>query len=419
MLLPLAGSPGLAVVGTLGQAPGQPATTRTSTPSRCREARLPPTPRPGTTDAADRWMLPRPANRALAIELQPCRGAGHRAGDARRLRRACWPAPREARARHGLPNVAVRPGERYLIAVRREPAAQRPGPRRAHHPSHLPTCWRCARLRWGPATSGSPTTALETRDAAGSGPRRARDGRILRHSTDRDFYRVPIGEASESTLVSVFLTPPSSITASLTVFDRAGAKLQSVRGQPGERVVLRNLAPAALSPPGADRRRRVFYMSAQTEGRRRPRAPLRARRSLGAVPDWEREPNDQPVRATPVGRRMPERIPGPRRRGFLPLRGARGRRAGPGAHALPARGRRPGVAAARRPAPAAGRCCPPRSDRAAALPGHRPGAALIRVQGRRATDYDNGGSVHPDRGAARRRDGYHPAAGHLDALMAR
>jgi hypothetical protein len=385
MLLPLAGSPGVAVVGTLAPASGQPADTEDLYAVEVPGG----TPAPdggGTADARPPDAAPPPSNRALAVELSPSEGLA----TVLELRTAAGAvlgsSTGAAGAHHGLPNISVRPGERYLIAVRLD-RPRKNAPPVAPGPATYVLAVRETSL--GAGDEREPNDTLE--NATPLGPAHAAPEMAGYFGTggDRDFYRVPIGEASEATLVSVFLTPPSSITASLAVFDRAGTRLQGVRGHPGERLVLRNLSPAALSPAAPDGAPGFFYVAAQTEAG----ADLEHRYVLGIrsepSPETEREPDDQPVRATPINPGISSGHLGPGDVDFFRCEVAAG--AEIAAQVSPPKKvdvvielLLPGAVKPQR-ADAARRGQSERlTARATAA-----GPALIRVQGRRPTDYDN------------------------------
>jgi hypothetical protein len=385
--LPLAGSPGLAVVGALSDEPGLDdedvyALEIPGGPLAADAA-------PGVSDAARAVDAAAPSNRALSLEVNPAATLA----TVLELRDAAGgvlgSSSGEAGQKHGLPNVAIRPGGRYLVAVRRD----RPRKAAAAAPTTRPSGSYALLVRevtLGAGDEREPNDSLETATALGPAHAAPEVAGYFGAPRDRDFYRVPIGEASESTVVSVFLTPPSAITASLAVYDRAGVKVQGARGRPGERVVLRSLAPASLAPgtadPGADPP--SFYLSVQTEGA----ADLEHRYVLGVrsepVPDSEREPNDQPIRATTVGAGAWSGYLGPGDVDFFRCEVGAGTELAVD------------LAPSRRPdlvlevlMPGAGR--PQRADAARRgqperllLPAAASGAALIRVQGRRATDAD-------------------------------
>jgi hypothetical protein len=296
MVLPLAGSPGLAVVGTLGHAPDQPPDEEDVYAVEMPGG----PPAPDTTDARPVDAAAAPPSRALAIELQPAEGLATvlemRAASGTVLAGSSGGAG----ARHGLPNIGVRPGERYLIAVRRS-RPRKGDPAAAATGKAISYVLAVRETALGAGDEREPNDTVESATPLGPAHAAPEMAGYFGTPTDRDFYRVPIGEASESTLLSVFLTPPSSVTASLTIFDRTGAKLQSVRGVAGEKLMLRNLAPARLSPPAAEPAAGYFFVSVHTEGT----ADLEHRYVLGVrsepAAEAEREPNDQPVRASPVG----------------------------------------------------------------------------------------------------------------------
>jgi hypothetical protein len=388
MVLPLAGSPGLALVGTLATAGGaaddedvyaieMPGGVPTSDagPGAATDAR---------PDAASA-----PANRALSIELTPAEGLATDLEMRMASGVVLAGSSGSAGVRHGLPNIAVRPGERYLIVVRR--ARARKGAPAAPPPTAQSATYVLAlrETALGAGDEREPNDTLENATALGPAHATPEVAGYFGTRTDRDYYRIPLGESSESTLLSVFLTAPSSVTASLTVFDRTGAKLQSVRGQPGERVVLRNLAPAALSPPAAEAPVPFFFIAAQTEGV----ADLQHRYVLGVrsepSAEGEREPNDQPVRATPAAPGILSGFLGAGDVDFFRCE-------------VPA-----GAELAVQVAPPKrtdvvlelllpGAARPQRADAVRrgqierlTAPVSTAGAALVRVQGRRATDYDN------------------------------
>jgi hypothetical protein len=387
MTLALAAGPGLAVMGTLAEGlppddedlyilevPGGPPVIDTLVPASDGGS-------PGDAGA--------PASRALAVEVTPSAGLATMLELRDQGGALLGSSAAAAGERHGLPNLAVRPGGRYQIAVRRN----RPRKPAAAAPTAIrPTGAYALILRetaLGAGDEREPNDSLDSATALGPAHASPEVAGYFGTSKDRDHYRVPVGEASEFTTLSVFLTPPSALAGTLTVFDRAGVKVQSARGRPGERVVLRSLAPAALSPPGGPQGEGpFFFVGVQAEGG----ADLQHRYVLGVrsepSPGGEREPNDQPVRATPA---QPGGI-----NGFL----------GPGDvdifrfEVVPGNELWLELTPPRRVdvvlevlLPGAPR--PQRSDAARrgqseslrAVP-TAAGAALIRVQGKRATDYD-------------------------------
>ncbi len=386
MLLALAGTPGLAVVGTLAPGPGQPADGED-----LYALEIPggtPAPDGGSAgDARPPDAAPAPSNRALSIELTPAEGLA----TVLQMRTAAGvvlgTSTGAAGAHHGLPNISVRPGERYLISVRLDRGRKNaPAP-----PPPQPATYVLAvrETSLGAGDEREPNDTPDTATALGPAHAAPEMAGYFGTGSDRDYYRVPIGELSEATLVSVFLTPPSSVTASLTVFDRAGARLQSVRGHPGERLVLRNLSPAALSPPAADGAPGFFFIAAETAGV----ADLEHRYVLGVrsepSPEGEREPNDQPVRATPVSPGISSGYLGAGDVDFFRCDLAAG--AEIAVQVVPSRKVDVVVELL---LPGAAR--PQRSDASKRGQGEKltaradaAGSALIRVQGRRPGDYDN------------------------------
>jgi hypothetical protein len=387
MLLPLAGSPGLAVVGALSEE-GDPPDDEDVYALELPGGVLPIDGSPGATEGPTAVDAAAPSNRALALELTPSATLA----TVLELRDAAGVvlgrSSGAAGQKHGLPNVAIRLGGRYLIAIRRDrpkkPAAVAPGTR----PSGA-YALAVREVSLGAGDEREPNDTPETATAMAPAHAAPEVAGYFGSPRDKDFYRVPVGEASDSTVVSVVLTPPSAITASLAIHDRGGVKVQGVRGRPGERVVLRSLAPSALSPgTPSPTDPPFFFVVAQTEGA----ADLEHRYVLGVrsepAPDSEREPNDQPIRATPV-------LPGTYS-GFL----------GPGdvdffrCDVTPGTELAVDLTPSRRAdvvlevlMPAAGR--PQRADAARRgqperllAPSAASGAALIRVQGRRGTDYD-------------------------------
>jgi hypothetical protein len=328
-----------------------------------------------------------PASRALSVEVTPAAGLAIMLELRDERGSVLGSSAAAAGERHGLPNVGIRPGGRYQIAVRRN-RARKP----AAGPVTPPSGGYALILREASLGAGDerePNDSLETATALGPAHASPEVAGYFGTPKDRDHYRVPVGEASEFTTLSIFLTPPSALAATLTVHDRAGVKVQSARGRPGERVVLRGLAPAALSPAGSpEGEGPFFFVAVQAEGG----ADLEHRYVLGVrsepSPGGEREPNDQPVRATSL---LPGVVSGflgagdvdffrcevaPGNELWLEL--APPRRADVVLEVL---------------MPAAPR--PQRADAARRGQGERlralataPGPALIRVQGKRATDYD-------------------------------
>ncbi len=384
MVLPLSGPPGLAVSGALstdGEAVDDEDVYAIDTPGTA-----PPDAGPGAADAG--IVASPPGSQGLALEVTQAATLA----TVLELRDGTGTVVATSSGgpgvRHGLPNVGVRPGTRYLVTVRRDRARKA-----AAAPGTRPSGSYVLVIRQVPLGAGDEREPNDTPETATTfGPAHAAPEMAGYFGTprDRDYYRVPMGELSESTVVSVFLTPPSSVTASLTVSDRSGAKVQSVRGRPGERVVLRALAAAALSPvsPGPAAEPAFFYVSVQTEGV----AELEHRYVLGVrsepSPDGEREPNDQPVRATVVEPGSLSGFLGPGDVDFfrcevpagaeLLVELAPSRRTDLVLEVLmPAAPRPQRIDAARRGQPE--RLLVPAS------PG---GAALIRVQGRRGTDQD-------------------------------
>jgi beta-hydroxyacyl-ACP dehydratase FabZ len=202
MVLPLAGSPGLAVVGTLAPGPGQPPDAEDLYALEMPGGVLPPD---GAvpTDARPPDAAPAPSNRALAIELTPAPGLA----TVLELRTAAGAvlgtSTGAAGAHHGLPNISVRPGERYLIAVRlarpRKNAPPAPPPAQ---PATYVLAVRETSL--GAGDEREPNDTPETATALPPAHAAPEIAGYFGTAADRDFYRVPIGETSEATLVSVF-----------------------------------------------------------------------------------------------------------------------------------------------------------------------------------------------------------------------
>jgi hypothetical protein len=208
--------------------------------------------------------------------------------------------------RHGLPNVAAR--GRYLLRLSRAGgnAAGADVPGTGAGAAYLLVV-RLLRFEGGderePNDEAARATLLAPADrapeAAGyfGGPK------------DQDWFRVPLGELPEGMVIAIDVEPPSGLGASLTVVDAAERPLARVRGRRGELAGLRNLAPRALAtraaPPssqnfaGGDTAPPFFFVVVRPEGGfdldRRYVLRVRAEPAV----DGEREPNDDPVSATP------------------------------------------------------------------------------------------------------------------------
>jgi hypothetical protein len=384
MVLPLTPGPGLAVVGTLSH-PGDSATADSEDLFAIDGPRLPAPPDvfPATSDTAPAGD----STRALSLEVHPAETLATRL----ELREAGGPvlgsssgAPGQ---RHGLPNMVMFPGGRYVIALRPDARGRAAAPRAGARPSgSYVLVVRESAL--GAGDEREPNDSIETATLFGPAHVSPEMAGYFATPRDRDFYRIPIGEASESTVLSVFLTPPSSVAPTLTVFDRNGGKLQSARGYPGERIVLHALAPAALSPPAAVPVPGYFYVLAQPQ----TGSNLEHRYVLGVRsepwPGGEREPNDQPVRASVLGPGSTSGFLGPTDVDFFRCEVAAGD--GVVLELIPPKRADvvlelllPGAARPQR-ADAVRRGQSERLTAAVATGG----SALIRVQGRRATDYD-------------------------------
>jgi hypothetical protein len=298
MTLALGTMPGLAVLGTLadGTPPDEEDLYQLEVPGGppVSDALAPVTDGGLPIDAGPA------ASRALSVEVTPTAGLATILELRDERGTMLGSSTAAAGERHGLPNVAIRPGGRYQIAVRRTPARK---------PTAAPAATRpggayaliLRETALGAGDEREPNDSLETATVLGPAHASPEVAGYFGTPKDRDHYRIPIGEASEFTTLSVFLTPPSALAATVSVHDRAGVKVQSARGRPGERVVLRSLAPAALSPPGGPEGEGPFFFVG-VQGERG--ADLEHRYVLGVrsepSPGGEREPNDQPVRATPV-----------------------------------------------------------------------------------------------------------------------
>jgi hypothetical protein len=197
-------------------------------------------------------------------------------------------------ARHGLPNVAVAAttGGRYTLSVRR---AGKPAPGAAAPVAYL-LVLKTAPL--GAADEREPNDDPAAANPVGPAHSEPQVAGFLGGKGDQDFYRVPVGETGEASVIHVELELPPEAAASLTVLDGQARKLASARSRKGERLVLRNLAREALAPAQAGG---LFLVVVRSDGA----GDLERRYVLGirseSAPDREREPDDDPAQARTIG----------------------------------------------------------------------------------------------------------------------
>ena len=278
-------------------------TTKTDSPSWCpggpqrRPSRRPAVDASAPAPAADAAPAPPPAPRSLALTLTPGEQLAVTLSVANAEGRTLGSARAAVGQVHGLPNLAVTPGSPCLVTVRRVGRALPAGPASSYR----------LLVRLGALGAGDER---EPNEAAGeatplppahTGPEAAG---FFAGTKDQDWFAIPIGAAAEATVISVELDPPPGITALLTVYDGSAAKVTSVRGRKGERVVLRQLGPAALAR-GALATAPAFFVAVSSEGgvdlERRYLLRVRAE----DAPSSEREPNDDNPRATPLSAEAP------------------------------------------------------------------------------------------------------------------
>jgi hypothetical protein len=241
---------------------------------------------PGVAPSSAAEVGPPPApSRQLAIEVTPAEGLATSlavedvAGGSRGRSTA---GPGQA---HGLPNVALSPGDRAVVVVRRTGKRTPAGPGSAYQLA-LRLTDKEAADETEPNDSAPQATLL---GPAHTAPEAAG---FLGGREDIDWFRVPTGEIAETTVLTVELEPPPGVIATITVFDQAMTRLSGGKSRKGQRLTLHQIAPPA--PP-------AFLVSIKAEGAgdREHRYTLRVRSEDG--PPGEREPNDDPAHATPVG----------------------------------------------------------------------------------------------------------------------
>ena len=282
MPLVLAGTPGLAVVGALnegGPAPDDEDLFALEMPG----GSLPQAEQPAGTDAGTRSDGGLAASRVLTVEVTPAATLATilEVRDAAGV--VLGQSSGAAGQRHGLPNVAVQPGGRYLLTVRRDRARKTTPPPAATQPSGS-YALVVRETSLGAGDEREPNDSPESATSFGPAHVSPEMAGYLGTPSDRDFYRIPVGEASEATVISIFLSPPSSLGASLTVFDRSGVKLQSARGP--RRRTGGPPGPGGVRPePGpGGRRTRLLLRRRAGRGRGRSRTSVRPRRPVRTVP---------------------------------------------------------------------------------------------------------------------------------------
>jgi hypothetical protein len=205
--------------------------------------------------------------------------------------------PRGPGQRYGLPNLGVFAGERLVVQL----SAASGRPKTSELPYTLGL--RLLPLEGGEEREPNNTAAQATPlPPAHAAPEAAG---FLGTSKDEDWFRVPLGAVADGTVLAVELDPPGDVTASLTVLDASEHKVATASARKGQRITLRNLAPAALARPagarGADAgaTEPFFYVVVRAEGAAfdlEHRYVLRVRADAGSDVD-EREPNDDPTHA--------------------------------------------------------------------------------------------------------------------------
>jgi hypothetical protein len=253
----------------------------------------------GLSDAAAADAGAPPITHRFSIEVTPGEGLASELtvrAESGALLATC--RPRGPGQRYGLPNLGVFAGQRLVVQL--TAASGRPAG------SALPytLAMRLLPLEGGeerePNNAAAQATPLPPAHAA---PEAAG---FLGTSKDEDWFRVPLGAVAEGTVLSVELEPPLELAASLTVFDASGRKVATASARKGQRISLRNLAPAALAGPpaagvgdAAAAEAPFFYAVVRAEGAGfdlEHRYLLRVRADAGSDVD-EREPNDDPAHA--------------------------------------------------------------------------------------------------------------------------
>jgi hypothetical protein len=235
---------------------------------------------------------PAPPPRQLALELAPAEKLGTSLTVSTPEGRALAVAAAGPGEASGVPNLAVLPGARLLLSLRRTGHPVPGGPASAYR-----LVLRLGTLGPGDEREPNESAAEATPMApAHTGPEVAG---LFGTAKDVDWFVVPVGAVGEATVVSVEVEPPSGSVASVTVHDGGGRRVAGAKGRIGSRVVLRQLSPAALgagSPAGPP----VFFVAVRADN-----GPDREHRYLLRVraedaPASEREPNDDAATATPL-----------------------------------------------------------------------------------------------------------------------
>jgi hypothetical protein len=194
--------------------------------------------------------------------------------------------------RHGLPNLAVAIGGRYLLSVRRADAPAKGKARgkapRARAEEVSPTASYLLVLRSSPLGAADEREPNETAAAATvTGPAHSEPqlAGFLGGPGDRDFFRIPFGHLTGPSRLLVELAPSADGAAVISASDSQGRRVAQARGRRGARVVLRGLSASSLIAPGQPDAG-FFLVEVATEG---PGDPFR-RYVLGIRSDLRPEP---------------------------------------------------------------------------------------------------------------------------------
>jgi hypothetical protein len=193
-----------------------------------------------------------------------------------------------------VPNLAVAPAQRLVVVIRRQgkPA----------DPAGAPYTLTGQLSELGAADerepNGSAAQATPTRPAH-TAPEVAG---LLGARDDVDWFRIPVGEASEGTAIGVTIEPPTDVAVGLAVHNQAGTRIQGARGRKGRPVSLRQLAPSivasgGVAAGGAAGQPPAFFLEVRSEGGEDRQHRYLLRVWSEESPNGEREPNDDTAHA--------------------------------------------------------------------------------------------------------------------------
>ncbi len=203
----------------------------------------------------------------------------------------------------GVPNAAVLPGASYFVRLRPTTETRRALPDAGAVGRGYRLTIRLTDFDLGDEREPNDRAALATElPIARSSPEAAG---LFGWRHDEDWFRLPLDGLPAGTVVDVELESVDGVSASLSLVDARQARLATLRGRSGARVVLRNLAPGVLAsrPMGdAGMPPSFAYLIVRAEsGHSLDRRYALRVRPAPAREGMELEPNDDAARATALG----------------------------------------------------------------------------------------------------------------------